>query len=139
MLAYQPLIAEYGNPGDRVHVLRVQKAYELRQVVNGCVMTAQQSMLERNIHAAVAILNIEDNRIAADLTPTPNDPQSTIASRHQTGQVYCADLKITRDGSGLLHDGCIQNSGNHDLRRSAFDLRMASDNSVEVRYEVWDR
>src|SRR6266446_2134810 len=41
----QSLVAEDGDPGDGVHVLRVQKANELGQIVERRMMTAQQRMI----------------------------------------------------------------------------------------------
>ena len=115
MLDHQSLVAEDGDARDRVHVLRVQEMDELGQVVNVHRMLAQQRMLESNVHAAVGVFNVEDDRIAADFAPVADDAQSVIAGGHQTGQINGADFKIFGDRNRLLGDGRGENSGDGDL------------------------
>ena len=74
MLPDQPLVPEHRNPGDRVHILRVQEAQEFRQVTNVKVVAAEQRVLERYVHGAVAVLNVKHHRISADLAPAPDNP-----------------------------------------------------------------
>src|ERR1022692_943091 len=104
MLDHHALVAEDGDAGDGVHVLRVQEVYKLRQVVNVDLMLAQQRMLEGNIDAAVAVLNIEDHGVAADFAPVADDAHSVIAGRHHAGQVDGADFKIFGYRNGFLED-----------------------------------
>ncbi len=60
MGGYQVFVAEDGDPSNRMHVLRVQKADELRQIGNIVALSGSQRMIEGNIDDAVAILDIED-------------------------------------------------------------------------------
>ncbi len=59
MCGYQVLVAEDRDPGDRMHVLGVQKADELRQIGNIVALSGSQRMIEGDIDDAVAILDIE--------------------------------------------------------------------------------
>ncbi len=73
MLLHQALVAEDGDAGDGVHVLRAQEVDELRHVVNVDLMFAQQRVLKRNVYAAVAVLNVKHYRVAADFAPVADD------------------------------------------------------------------
>ena len=73
MIHDQALVAEDGDAGDGVHVLLVQEMHELRHVVDVNLVLAEQRMLEGNVDAAVGVLDIEDDGIAADFAPVLDD------------------------------------------------------------------
>jgi hypothetical protein len=115
MLHHHALVAEDGDAGNGVHILGVQEVNELRQIVDIHLVLAEQRMLERNVHAAVGILDIEDHGVAANFAPVANDANSVIAGRHDAGQVDRADFKILGHGNCFLDDGRGENSRNGDL------------------------
>ena len=115
MLNDHALVAEHGDAGDGVHVFGVQEVDELWQVVNIDLVLAEQRMLERNIHAAVGIFNVEDNGVASDLAPVADDADPMVAGGHDAGEIDGADFKIFGDGDGVLDDRRRQNSGDGDL------------------------
>src|SRR5690348_5388527 len=88
---------------------------ELRQVVNINVMTAEQGMFERDVDAAIAILDIEDDGVSAYLAPAPDNAQSAIAGRHDAGQIHGPNFEIGRHRHGFFNNGRGQNSRNDDL------------------------
>ena len=88
-----------------MHALRVQKAHILRQVRDRRALFRRQRIVERHVHAAVAILNIKDNRVAALSAPATNNFQTTLAARHRPGHVDGANFVIRRHADGFLHDG----------------------------------
>ena len=81
MLHDQALVAEDGDAGDGVHVLLVQEVDELRHVVDVDLVLAEQRVLEGNVDAAVGVLDIEDDGVAADFAPVADDAESVIAGR----------------------------------------------------------
>src|ERR1700686_2323580 len=105
MLDNQSLVAEHGDTGDGVHVLLVQEAYKFRYVVQVDVVLAQERMLPGNGHAAVRILDVEDDGVAADFTPVADDAESVIAAGHDAREVNGADFEVFGDRNGVLDDG----------------------------------
>ena len=73
MRNHQVLISEDGDPGDGMQVLRMQEAGKLRQIRNIVVVLSGQWVLERDVNAAVTVLYVEDNRVAAQLPPAADD------------------------------------------------------------------
>src|SRR5579862_1811233 len=122
MLGYQTLIAEDGDAGNGVQVFGVQEVNELGQVVNINLMLAEQRVFEWNGHASVGILDIENDSIAADLAPVPNDAQSVIAGSHDPGEINGAHFKIPRHGDALFRDRYRQDAGDSDLFASFQDI-----------------
>src|SRR5208283_2265833 len=98
-----------------VHVLLMQEVHELGYVVNVDFVLAEQRVLEGNVDAAVGVLDIEDDGVAADFAPVADDAESVIAGGHDAGQVDGADFKVFGDGNSFLHDGLRKNSGDGDL------------------------
>src|SRR6266851_6069207 len=115
MLLDQALVAEDGDAGDGVHVLRVQEVDELRDIVNVDLVLAQQRVLEGDGYAAVTVFDIEDNRVAADFAPVADDAQSVVAGGHDAGQVNGADFKIFGYRDRLFDDGGGENSGDYEV------------------------
>ena len=115
MLDHQALVAEHGDAGDGVHVLLVQEVDELRYVVNVDLVLAEQRVLEGDGDAAVGIFDVEDDRVAADFAPVPDDAESVVAGGHDAGQVDGADFKVFGDGDRLLGDGRREDSGDDDV------------------------
>ena len=70
-------------------------------------------MVERNIHAAIAVLDIENHGVAAHFAPVLDDAYPVVTSGHYAGQIDCAYFKILRYRNGLLDDRRRQNS-RHD-------------------------
>ena len=116
----QALVAEHRNTGDGVHVLLVQEIDQLRHVMDVYLVLPEQGVLEGNIDAAVGVLDIEDDGIAANFAPMLDDAESVIAGSHYASQVNGADLKILGNGDRLCG-----NRGGED----------AGDNDVLVRFE----
>ena len=93
---HQALVAEDGDAGDGVHVLRMQEVDELRQVMEcSAVVAPEQRMLEGDGDAAIAVLDIEDHGVAAHFTPVADDANAMIAGRHDSGEVDGPYFKIT--------------------------------------------
>ena len=59
------------------------------------MVRSQQRMIERNVHAAIAVLDIEHDGIAADFAPMLDDANSMIAGRHDSGQIDGPNFKVT--------------------------------------------
>src|SRR5579864_6247331 len=72
-------------------------------------------MVKRNVYRAVAVLNIEDNGIAAGLAPAPDDLDSVIAAGHQSSQVNGTDFKVFGNWNSLFRYGRVQYSRNCKL------------------------
>ncbi len=89
--------------------------HELRQVVNVDLMLAEQRMLEGDIHAAVGILNVEDDGIAANFAPVADDAKSMVAGSHDAGEINRPDFEVFGDRNGLFYDGCSENSRDRNL------------------------
>ncbi len=115
MARNQMLIAEDGDASDRVHVFGMQEMNELRQVGNVMTLSAGERVVEGDVDDAVAILDVEDDRVAADLAPVADDAHSMIAARHHSGQVNRAHFKISCHRHRFLYNGRFQNSGDDDL------------------------
>ena len=54
-------------------------------------------MIERNGHAAIAVLDIEDDGVAAHFAPVLDDANSMIASRHDSGEIDGPHFEVTLD------------------------------------------
>ena len=115
MLLDQALVAEDGDAGDGVHVLLVQEVHELRHVMDVDLVLAEQRVLEGNGHAAVGILDVEDDGVAANFAPVADDAESVVAARHDAGQVDGADFKVFGNGNGLFGDRGGEDSGDDDV------------------------
>ena len=115
MVHDQALVAEDGDSGDGVHVLLVQEADELGDVVNVDLVLAEQRVLEGDVDAAVGIFDVEDDGVAADFAPVLDDAESVVAGGHDAGQVDGADFEIFGNGDGLLGDGRGEDSGDDDV------------------------
>jgi hypothetical protein len=84
MLFDQALVTEDGNAGDSMHVLLVEKVNQLRDIVDIDLMLSQQWVLKRDVDAAVGVFNVENYRIASNLTPVADDPEPAIARSHHS-------------------------------------------------------
>jgi hypothetical protein len=76
MFYHQALVAKDSDPGNGVHVLLVQKMDQFGDVVDVNLVAAEQRVLEGNVDAAVGVLDIEDDGVAADFTPVLDDAES---------------------------------------------------------------
>ena len=93
----QSLVAEDRDPGDGVHVLRMQEVNELGQIVEGAAVASEQRMIEGDGHAAVAVLDIEDDGVSAHFAPVLDDANSVIAGRHDSREIDGPHFKVTFD------------------------------------------
>src|SRR5215468_5893265 len=93
----------------------MEEAGKLRDVANVDVLASGKRVFERDIHAAVAVLDIEDHGVAADFAPVLDDAYPVVTSGHHAGQIDCAYFEILRDANGFLDDRRRQNSGHDDL------------------------
>ena len=55
----------------------------------------EQRMIEGNGHAAIAVLDIEDDGVAAHFAPVLNDANSMIAGRHDSREINGPHFKVT--------------------------------------------
>src|SRR5215469_17020038 len=101
---HQSLIAEDRDTGDRMHALRMQKVCKFRHIADVDMLPAGQRMVEGNVDAAVAVLDIENYGIAPHFTPVLDNAYAVVASGHHAGQVNGADFEIVGDRDGLLDD-----------------------------------
>src|SRR4051794_9657259 len=80
MMCNQRLIPEYGYARDRMHPKRVQETCVLVQVLDWRTMTRRnQLMIEIDVHPAIAVLDIENDGIAANLSPLANNVDALLA------------------------------------------------------------
>src|SRR5215475_10279706 len=93
----------------------MQEAGKLGHVANVDVLASGERVVERDVYAAVAVLDIEDHGIAADFAPVLDDAYPVVTSGHHASQIDCAYFKILRDRNGFLDDRRRQNSGHDDL------------------------
>ncbi len=133
MLHHQPFVAEDGDARDGMHVLGVQEVNKLWQVMNVDLMFAEQRMFEGNIHAAIGILNVENDGVAANLAPVANDAHAMVAGGHDTGEVDGAHFKIFGHGNGLFDDGLGKDAGDRDLLAGFQDVAGAVSVNVPDR------
>src|SRR6266436_1567030 len=93
----------------------MQKANELGQVGNIVALSGGEGVVEGDVDDAVAILNIEYDRVAADLAPVADDAHPMIAARHHSSQVNGADFEISCNWDRFLYNCGFENSGDDDL------------------------
>src|SRR5215813_15407886 len=79
------------------------------------MLTSGERMIEHNVHAAVAVLDVEHYSVAAYFAPVLDDPDAVVDACHQASEVDGSDFKVLRHGNRLLDDGRCQNAGNKDL------------------------
>src|SRR6202140_4501362 len=103
MACDEMLIAEDGDASDGVHVFGMQEANELRQVGNIVALSGGQRVVEGDVDDAVAILYVEDDRVAADFAPMADNAHSMIAARHHPCQINRADFEIPCNWDRLLY------------------------------------
>ena len=111
----QALVAEHGDAGDGVHVLLVQEVHELGHVVDVDLVLAEQRVLEGNVDAAVGVLDVEDDGVAADFAPVLDDAEAVIAGGHDSGEVNGADFEVPGNGDCFLGDRGGEDSGDDDI------------------------
>src|ERR1039458_4914899 len=109
------LIAEDGDASDGVHVFGMQEMNELGQVGNIVALSAGQGVVEGDVDDAVAILDIENDRIAANFAPVSDDALPMIAARHHPGQINGADFEIPCNWDRFLYNWRFENSRDNDL------------------------
>src|ERR1700679_4045913 len=111
----QVLVAEDGDAGYRVHVFGMQEVDKLGQVGNIVALTGCQRMIEGDVDDAVAILDIEDDGVAADLAPMTADALAVLAAGHDSGEINGADFEIACNWDRFLYNWRFENSGDDDL------------------------
>jgi len=95
-----------------MHTLRMQEPGELGEVSNGVVLSVgPQRVVKGYIQDPVAVLDVENHGVAAQLTPAPDNPQPMVAAGHNTGQINCPNLEVAANGNSLLRNGAVQNPG----------------------------
>src|SRR5882757_1718855 len=87
MGGYEVLVAEDSDPGNGVHVLRMQETGELGQVVDVVLLSTSERVVKGNVDDAVAVFDIKHYGVAADFAPMTDDPQAAVAAGHNAGQV----------------------------------------------------
>src|ERR1039457_6986836 len=109
------LVAKDRDASDGVHVFGVQEVNQLRQVGNIVALSGGQRVVEGYIDYAVAVLDIEHNRVAANFAPMADDAFAVIAARHDSRQINGAHLEISCNRDRFLYNGRFENSGDDDL------------------------
>ena len=72
-------------------------------------------MVKGNAQASVAILDVKNDRVAANFTPMADYAHSMVAARHDPGQINSADFEIPCNWDSLLYNRPFENSGDDDL------------------------
>ena len=114
VLGDQAFVTEDGDAGNGVHVLLVQEADQLGDVMDVDLMFSEERVLEGNRHAAVGVLDVENDGVAANFTPVTDNVDSLVAGRHDSSEIDGADFEILRNGHGLFGNGSEENSGDDD-------------------------
>src|SRR4029077_16597048 len=115
MAGDQMLVAEDGDASDGMHVFGMQEANELGQVGNIVALSGGERVVKGDVDDAVAILDVENDRVAADFAPMADYAHSMIAARHYPGQINGADFEIPCNWDSLLYNRPFENSGDDDL------------------------
>src|SRR5579883_1232748 len=103
MMGDQQLVPEYRDTSDRMQVLRVQPVRVFGQVAYVRLSPlGRQRVVRSDAQASVAILDVENNRVAARLLPLANNVNALIASRHQAGEVHGLYFEILGDKDRIL-------------------------------------
>src|SRR5579884_1792617 len=105
----------------------------LGKVVNVGLMRPEQRMFERDVHRPIAVFNVENNGVAAGLSPSFYNLDSMVARCHEAGQVNGTDFEVLLYGNGLLDDRRIENPGNSEFL-SGFQER-----AMEIGISAMDR
>src|SRR5450755_589363 len=71
-------------------------------------------MVEGDVDDAIAILDIEDNRVAANLAPMMDDAHAVVAARHDSCQINGANFEISCNWDRFLYNCGFENSGDDD-------------------------
>src|SRR5712671_5708759 len=93
----------------------MQKANELGQVGNIVALSGGEGVVEGDVDDAVAILNVEYDRVATDVAPVADDAHPMIAARHHSSQVNGPDFEISCNWDRFLYNCGFENSGDDDL------------------------
>src|SRR6478609_9422059 len=88
---------------------------QLGNIVNVDVVLAEQGVIEGNGNAAVGILDVEDDRVAADFTPVAYSAESVVAAGHEPSEIDGADFEILRDRYRLFVDRGGKHAGDDQL------------------------
>ena len=72
-------------------------------------------MVEGDVDDAVAILDVKDDRVAANFAPMADYAHAMVAARHDPGQINGADFEIPCNWDSLLYNRPFENSGDDDL------------------------
>src|SRR5262245_4194559 len=89
------VIAKQGDAGDGVHLLLMQEAHVLRQIWNGAMSRLRRErMFKGDAQAAIAVLDIEDDGVAANCVPALYDVNPLGAACHGSRQIDGADLVV---------------------------------------------
>src|SRR5579862_1220053 len=92
---------------------------ELGQVMNVDVLASGERVIEGDVDAAVAVLDIENNGVSAHFPPVLDDPYPVVTAGHNAGQVDSPDLEVLGNGDRLLDDRSGQDARNDDLFASS--------------------
>src|SRR4029077_494131 len=87
-------------------------------IVNVNVLPSRQRVIECDIHAAVAVLDVEYHGVSAHFAPMLDDADTVVAAGHDARQVDGPYFKVLRYGDGFLDDRRLQNTGHQDLLSS---------------------
>jgi hypothetical protein len=115
---HQSLITEDRNASDGMHSLRMQEMSELGHIVNVNVLPSGKRVIERDIHAAVAVFDVEHHGISAHFAPMLDDADTVVTARHYTRKIDGPYFEILRYRDRFLDDRRGQNAGHQNLLSS---------------------
>ena len=103
MVRHQMLIAKQRDAGNGMHVHAMQESNELWQIADIWMVNLwRQGMIERHAGQAIAIFNVKDYRVAAQVVPALDKPYPMLAARHQASEINRPDLLIPRHQDRML-------------------------------------
>src|SRR5438105_5421890 len=103
MVRHQMLIAKQRDAGNGMHVHAMQESNELWQIADIWMVNLwRQGMIERHAGPAIAIFNVKDYRVAAQVVPALDKPYPMLAARHQASKINRPDLLIPRHQDRML-------------------------------------
>src|SRR5437660_7002221 len=99
-------------------------------------------MIESYVDGPVAVLHIEDHRVAAQLSPATDNTQSAVACGHHPGQIYRPHFEVAAHWNRFLHDRRVQDSRDDYLlsvfqkHRTRLSVRLADSFRQLARSQV---
>src|SRR5271154_5472878 len=104
MGSHQMLVTKDRYPRDCVHVFRMEEVHKLREVRDIVALSGSEGVVESDVNDAVAVFDVEYNRVAANFTPVTDDADAMITARHHAGQINGANFEISCNRHRFLYN-----------------------------------